>query len=245
MEPNQNTNMQSTTSASIVASVPTESSTSSSTPNKLAESSKSGDDIVFRDKPKKSHGMLYGMVLLAILAIGGIGFGVWEMMDGNSQVAKKDEQIADLRGQLAEKNQTVVEDNTTVVDVETGDNAEASINTADYIYVGEWGLKIKIPEGLRNKIDYSFSNGDYLEITDYSGNYTYGQEIDWNTASLLKISRSVTGTIDFENCKTSCSKLITTLDGYDYAYIMTGNNLELLQGTLLNEMTKAEAFSKF
>ena len=63
-----------------------------------------GSGVAFEDKPKKSHGMLYGMILLAILAAGGIGFGVWAMMDGNSQVAKKDEQIADLRGQLAEKN---------------------------------------------------------------------------------------------------------------------------------------------
>lgn len=89
-------------------------------------------------------------------------------------------------------------------------------------------MKIKTPEGLRNIIDYNFSNGDYLEITDYSGNYTYGQEIDWNTANLLKISRSVTGAIDFENCMTSCSKLKTTLNGYNYAYAMSSSNLESL-----------------
>ena len=100
--------------------------------------------MVSRDKPKKNLGVILGMVFLAILAAGGIGFGVWAMMDGNSQVAKKDEQIADLRSQLAEKNQTVVEEDMTV-EVETGDNTEASINTADYIYVGEWGLKIKKP----------------------------------------------------------------------------------------------------
>ena len=192
---------------------------------------------------KTGNGMLIGMILCALIALGGVGFGVWAMMDGNSQVAKKDEQIADLRGQLAEKSEAVVED-ITVVDVE-GDNVGTSVNVADYIYIGEWGLKIRIPEGLQNKIDYNFSNGDYLEITDFSGNYTYGQKIDWNTANLLMISRSVTGTIDFENCMTSCSKLITTLNGYDYAYVMTGSNLELLQGTLLNEMTKAEAFSEF
>ena len=173
MEPNQNTNMQSTTSVPIAASVPTESSTSSSTPSKLAESSKSGDDIVFRDKPKKSHGMLYGMVLLAILAIGGIAFGVWEMMDGNSQVAEKDKQIAELRGQLAEKNQTVVEDNTTVVDVETGDNAEASNDASDYIYVGEWGLKIRIPEGL-NRVSYAFKQHGGASQTEGTTVSVYG-----------------------------------------------------------------------
>ena len=132
-----------------------------------------GNDVVFQNKPKKSHGMLYGMILLAILAAGGIGFGVWAMMDGNSRVVKKDEQIADLRSQLVEKNQTVVEDNTTVVDVETGDNAEASIDTSDYIYVGEWGLKIKKPssvivdgkaqDGSIATVDYAF-DGSRLYI---------------------------------------------------------------------------------
>lgn len=76
-----------------------------------------GNDVDFQDKPKKSHGMLYGMILLAILAAGGIGFGVWAMLDGNSQVAKKNEQISDLRSQLVEKNEVV--DDTTVVDVES------------------------------------------------------------------------------------------------------------------------------
>ena len=107
-----------------------------------------GNDVVLQDKPKKSHGVLYGMILLAILAAGGIGFGVWAMMDGNAQVAKKDEQITDLNRQLAEKSQTVVGDDTTAVDAETSYNNETDVNTADYIYVGEWGLKIKIPDNL-------------------------------------------------------------------------------------------------
>ena len=75
-----------------------------------------GNDVVFQDKSKKSHGMLYGMILLAILAAGGIGFGVWAMLDGNSRAQKKDEQISQLQSQLAEKSEVVVDDDTTVVD---------------------------------------------------------------------------------------------------------------------------------
>ena len=80
-----------------------------------------GNDVVFQDRPKKSHGMLYSMILLAILAAGGIGFGVWAMLDGNSRAQKKDEQISQLQSQLAEKSEVVVDDDATVVDVETGD----------------------------------------------------------------------------------------------------------------------------
>ena len=59
------------------------------------------DDIVFADKPK-SNGMLLGMILLGILAVGGIGFGVWTMMDGNSQKEQLNSQISALKQQNEE-----------------------------------------------------------------------------------------------------------------------------------------------
>ena len=191
MEPNQNiNNMPNATGAPVAPNVPRVPNTSGAT-NASVMTPKPNSDVVFKDKPKKNIAVILGMVLLGILAVGGIAFGVWAMMDGNSQVVKKDEQIKDLNRQLAEKSQTVVDGDMTVIDVEAGDNVEAAIDVADYIYVGEWGVKIRIPEGLRSEVDYSFSNDDYLEITDYSGNYTYGQDIDWNNANLLKISRNL------------------------------------------------------
>ena len=114
------------------------------------------NDTVFRDKPKKNKGMIFGMVFLAILAIGGIGFGVWEMMDGKTQLAKKDEEIVELNNRLAEDNQST-SDETTVDNDETSSN-----NAVDYVYIGEWGLKIKIPEEL-NIIGYKFSESNYGE----------------------------------------------------------------------------------
>ncbi len=35
---------------------------------------------------KKSSGMLFGLIIMTILALGGVGFGVWAMMDGDSRV---------------------------------------------------------------------------------------------------------------------------------------------------------------
>lgn len=118
MEPNQNTNtVQNTAGASTVANVSSASSTPLAASDATMKSSKAGSDVVFQDKPKKNMGVILTIVLLALLAAGGIGFGVWAMMDGNSQVAKKDEQIADLRSQLAEKSEAV--EDITVVDVDS------------------------------------------------------------------------------------------------------------------------------
>lgn len=88
----------------------------------------SSEDIVFRSQPEgsKSKGMLIGMICLAILAIGGIGFGAWAMMDGNDRVAKKDEQISDLNSQLAEKEAMVGDE--MISDETIGDENTAYVN---------------------------------------------------------------------------------------------------------------------
>ena len=87
------------------------------------------------EKKKGGNGMLIGMILCAILAIGGIGFGVWAMMDGNSQVAEKDKQIANLNRQLAEKNQinesqeTVEhEDTASVIENDNSKNSDSGVD---------------------------------------------------------------------------------------------------------------------
>ena len=39
------------------------------------------DDIVFSDKSRRGSGMMIGMIVLALLAAGGIGFGVWAYLE--------------------------------------------------------------------------------------------------------------------------------------------------------------------
>ena len=68
-----------------------------------------GGDLVFRDTSKKSKGMIIGMVVLALLATGGIGFGVWTMMDGNSQKEQLNGKISDLESEIVQKNDKISE----------------------------------------------------------------------------------------------------------------------------------------
>ena len=101
---------------------------------------------------KKGKGMLYGMILCAVLAIGGIGFGVWMMMDGNTQKETLNTQISALKQQNNELQEKLSNVTTATTDTDTD---TSTINTADYIYVGEWGLKIKIPENLK-RVGYNY-----------------------------------------------------------------------------------------
>ena len=224
MESNQNTNMQDAASVPTSINASNVSGAPLSTPNKSVESSKPGSDVVFQDKSKKSHGMLYGLILLAILAAGGIGFGVWAMMDGNSQVAKKDEQIASLNRQLAEKSEVVVDDGTTVVDDDEGGDSTTSTsvaNATDYIYVGEWGLKIKIPDSL-STVSYRFSHeAGFTKVTVWGVDCSGGRcqffpdyaNVNENAHGMGSITRYPKGTTFNEG---SSPTLVFSDESYDY-----------------------------
>ena len=58
---------------------------------------------------KGGKGMLIGLILCLILAIGGIGFGVWAMMDGNSQIEALNAQITSLKSQNSDLRDQITE----------------------------------------------------------------------------------------------------------------------------------------
>ena len=176
----------------------------------------SNNDIVFRDKPKRNKGVIAGMVCLALLAIGGISFGVWAMMDGNARIEKKDEQIAELNNKLTEEAQPV-SDETVVEDDGTNDVA----NVADYIYVGEWGIKIKIPDSL-STVSYRFSQeAGFTKVTvwgvDCSGErcqyFPDYADVNKNTSGMGSIARYQKGTTFNEG---SGPALVFSDELYDY-----------------------------
>ena len=109
------------------------------------------DEIVFRDKPEKSHGMLYGMILLAILAAGGIGFGVWAMLDGNAQKAKRDDQIKELNNRISLLEQEKDELESQVESLSgPGNSDDVSVREGDYVYLDEFGIKLKKTDAFPN-----------------------------------------------------------------------------------------------
>ena len=115
------------------------------------------NDVVFQDKPKKNKGLLIGMILFAVLAVGGVGFGVWAMMGGEKTNQQLNSEISDLKRRtddLEENNEELTDQ---MVDENEG-NDEVDEKTFDgYLVIKEWGYKVKIPEGLKN-VDYRFEN---------------------------------------------------------------------------------------
>ncbi len=103
-----------------------------------------------------SKGLKITTIVMSIIALCGIGFGIYGMIQKNSSIADLKVQIKNEDGttttiETPKIETTTVNGDTTVTITDSNVTTE---NPEDYIYVGEWGLKIKIPEGL-DKVGYS------------------------------------------------------------------------------------------
>lgn len=116
---------------------------------------------VIDNKQKSNKGLKIATAIACIMAVCGIGFGVYGMM----QSAQKDSQISDLKVQINEDDGTTTTIETPKNETATNDGTAITINedTKDYIYIGEWGAKIKIPENLKG-ISYIYNNHSRLSL---------------------------------------------------------------------------------
>ncbi|MBR3143710.1 hypothetical protein IKF12_00705 [Candidatus Saccharibacteria bacterium] len=150
----------------------------------------SDEPIVLGGEKKTSKGMIAGLIVLAIVAVAGIAFGIIELM----QVSNKDKEIADLNQQVtncanvgnnsgtAEKIEVTCPDGTQM-EVE---NTTETVDTKEYIYVGEWGLKIKKVKGLTiEKYSFVIVDDDTLSRVELYA----GGEGDYPLGSVVRIGK--------------------------------------------------------
>lgn len=179
-------------------------------------------------EPKKNgKGMLIGMILFALLAVGGIGFGVWAMMDGNSQTKTLNSQIADLKKTNSELMEKMAEANENANTNDGGDmviniDTNSDVDSEDYIYVGEWGIKIKIPENL-DKVSYAFKQHSDVTggeaglvvsgVRGYDGRLPGFANISENVDGLGYVDRVLAG----QGCGSGYTKVFSD-NGFDYCY---------------------------
>ncbi len=107
--------------------------------------------------PKTSKGLLVATIIFAVIAIAGIAAAIYFFIDANNKATTN----ADLRAKLdlvkMETGAELVEkeeNGTTVTVVETVNSVS---DPEDYVFVGEWGIKIKIPDNL-SEVSYIYNN---------------------------------------------------------------------------------------
>lgn len=127
--------------------------------------------VVPEETKKKSNGMLLGLILCLLLAIGGIGFGIWGMMDGNSRVDSLNAQIKTLQDEKADLAKQISELEEEISDLENGGGEnwlETEIEDGVFYLKDEDGDVIAQSEGIEVKEVVECTNSaDYavLECT--------------------------------------------------------------------------------
>ena len=107
---------------------------------------------------KKNNGLIFGLVFCLILAVAGVGFGVYGMMRSSSTSSDLKVQVKDSSGSISVLDASAVEvaDNTVTI-TETTPVATTTTSSDKYIYIGAWGLKIALPDDL-TPVSYRFSD---------------------------------------------------------------------------------------
>ena len=178
---------------------------------------------------QKKQGGKMGIVaaLCAVLAIGGVGFGIYEMIERQNV----DKEVSELKVKVSDADGTESEMETEEITVKKADGSTVTISDSakpsaedlsNYIYIAQWGLKIKA-EGLGG-VSYRFDQeagyqslalmgADCRSECHYTPKFA---EPTGDSSYLGWISRYAEGE-EFD-CVASCDEKVFTLDGYDYYY---------------------------
>lgn len=115
---------------------------------------------------KSSKAMLAGLICAIIVAVAGIGFGVFMMISAQDTEQSYKKQVSNLQSQISQLNAAAAGETITVTvnDEQVELDPVTAENTEDYIYVGEWGMKIKIPEGFRWASYRFYDSGTYTSL---------------------------------------------------------------------------------
>ncbi len=119
---------------------------------------------IAENKQKSGNGLKIATAIACVVAVCGIGFGVYGMI----QSAQKDGQISNLKAQIKKDDGTITAIETPEIDNEAKDGPTSVVNgdSKDYIYVGEWNFKIKKPENWRDLVQKYVYHNDYPHAVD-------------------------------------------------------------------------------
>ena len=114
--------------------------------------------VINNDRQSNVNGWKITTVIASIVAVCGIGFGVYGVM----QSSQKDNRISALNSEITGLKQSIEELENTITDIKTN-NTTPETNKSDII-INDWKLKIKIPDSI-SVVSYTLENDTWLSIT--------------------------------------------------------------------------------
>lgn len=167
-------------------------------------------------------------LVMAFLTLCGIGFGVYELVENN----KKNEEKVALEKMVKEKEEIIKEyqffekkDSEEIANDEILiiEESSAEGDVQKYIYIGQWGIKIALPDGLSlTGYEYAMKNGYSTLLVRgvdcrENGRCQYAPEFSMDdNFSLGAIIRIHEGGNPYEGIVER--EKMFTIDGYDYYY---------------------------
>ena len=109
------------------------------------------------NKQKGENGLKIATAIACIVAICGIGFGVYGILQ-NSQ---KDNQISELNSEITQLKQSIGKLENTIENASVNNNTSG--NSKTNIIIDDWKLNVKIPESI-SVVSYTLDNDGWLSI---------------------------------------------------------------------------------
>lgn len=167
---------------------------------------------------KNKRGLIVTCILICV-ALGGIAWGVYGLISNNN----KQDEINSLKTQIS-KLQNTASSETIEQSQENTQSPSPTIEnttptvTQDYIYIGQWGIKIKIPDTLDVSYAYNQNSATFgiWGNPKTSGNQNY-TDPQMNNYPMFYIQRGEIG--KWDNCKTECGFKVFSDDKYEYRII--------------------------
>ena len=113
--------------------------------------------LAVENKQKGENGLKIATAIACIVAICGIGFGVYGILQ-NSQ---KDNQISELNSEITQLKQSIEKLENTIENASANNNT--SENSKTNIIIDDWKLNVKIPESI-SVVSYTLDNDGWLSI---------------------------------------------------------------------------------
>lgn len=185
-------------------------------------------------KQNGGNGLKIATAIASIVAVCGIGFGVYGIM----QSSQKDSQISTLNSEITGLKQSVEELENTITDMNTN-NTTPETNDSD-IVINDWKLKIKIPESI-SIVSYTLDNDTWLSITATPVN----DEQKTATVGLVKVEKAA---VESGNAQqTSLDEAVFLDDSFAYYLMYTNTTPErdlTLDKLIIDALSDSTLYSK-
>ena len=114
---------------------------------------KPSTDVIFQDAPVKKNnktGIILGFVLLALIAAGGVAFGVWAMMDGDTKTKQLEAQVDFLKEQNNKLSSEIegLEKKIASTDDDEPDTNSDTVEKDNFFIADEFNIRVNLPDDI-------------------------------------------------------------------------------------------------